>query len=229
MPATPRPGQRFRRRTSPPGSPACPAMAGGAAHRRSAPPPIMRITCSSSGRMAPSTNSGGSPASMPKVITTVTPMCRRYICRAGTTLMPARQWRTTRASRAKRRPAQLILGSWTHGDRSLGYAGDVDFGPAAAADGNLAEDFFDLRRRWFDRWVKDLDNGIDREPAVRVFVMGGGSGRKTSAGRLDHGGAWRDGADWPFPGTQWTRFYLQPDRSLGTTVPGDGAAPLALM
>jgi putative CocE/NonD family hydrolase len=130
-------------------------------------------------------------------------------------------------ARAKRRPAQLILGSWTHGDRSLGYAGDVDFGPAAPVDGNLAADFFDLRRRWFDRWVKGLDNGIDREPAVRVFVMGGGSGRKTSAGRLDHGGAWRDGADWPFPGTQWTRFYLQPDRSLGTTVPGDGAAPLA--
>jgi putative CocE/NonD family hydrolase len=128
---------------------------------------------------------------------------------------------------AGRQPAQLILGPWTHGDRSLSYAGDVDFGPAAAVDSNLAEDFFDLRRRWFDRWVKGLDNGIDREPAVRVFVMGGGSGRKTPAGRLDHGGVWREAADWPLPETQWTRFYLQPDRSLATALPDDGAAPLA--
>ena len=30
------------------------------------------------------------------------------------------------------------------------------FGPAAPVDGNLAEDFFDLRRRWFDRWIKGV-------------------------------------------------------------------------
>ena len=129
-------------------------------------------------------------------------------------------------ARPERQPAQLILGPWTHGDRSLAYAGDVDFGPAAPVDGNLAEDFFDLRRRWFDRWVKGLDNGVDREPAVRAFVMGGGSGRKTPAGRLDHGGFWREAADWPLPGTQWTRLYLQPDHSLATDQPGGGAAPL---
>ena len=56
---------------------------------------------------------------------------------------------------------RLILGPWTHGDRSLSYAGEVDFGPAAPVDGNLADDFFALRRRWFDRWVKGVDNGID--------------------------------------------------------------------
>src|SRR5580704_680052 len=112
------------------------------------------------------------------------------------------------------------------GDRSLGYAGEVDFGPAAAVDGNLADDFFALRRRWFDCWVKGIDNGVDREPAVRVFVMGGGLGRKTAAGRLDHGGFWRDGADWPLPGTQWTRFHLRADRSLSETLPEESAPPL---
>ena len=130
---------------------------------------------------------------------------------------------------ASRRPAQLILGPWTHGDRSLDYAGDVDFGAGATVDGNLAEDFFELRRRWFDRWVKGLDNGVDREPAVRIFVMGGGSGRKTPSGRLDHGGFWREAGDWPLPGTQWARFYLQPDRALATNLSGDGAAPLAFI
>jgi putative CocE/NonD family hydrolase len=131
-------------------------------------------------------------------------------------------------ARAKRGPIQLILGPWTHGDRSLRYAGEVDFGPAAVVDGNLAEDFFALRRRRFDCWVKGLDNGVDREPAVRVFVMGGGLGHKTAAGRLDHGGFWCEAADWPLPGTQWTRFHLRADRSLSETLPEESAPPLAL-
>ncbi len=84
-----------------------------------------------------------------------------------------------------------------------------------------------MRRRWFDRWVKGLDNGVDREPAVRNFVMGGGSGHKTAAGRLDHGGFWREAADWPLPGTEWTRFHLRADRSLSEAVPDESAAPLA--
>ncbi len=129
----------------------------------------------------------------------------------------------------RRSPVQLILGPWTHGDRSLSYAGDVDFGPAAAIDGNLATDFFALRRRWFDHWLRGADNGADRDPPVRVFVMGGGSGRKTAAGRLDHGGHWRAAAGWPLPETEWTRWYLQGDRGLGREPGGDGVAPLVLV
>ena len=102
-------------------------------------------------------------------------------------------------SRAKRSRMQLILGPWTHGDRSLSHAGEVEFGPAAPVDGNLAEDFFELRRRWFDRWIKGLANGVEEEPPVRVFVMGGGSGRRNRDGRLEHGGRWRSAAEWPLP------------------------------
>jgi putative CocE/NonD family hydrolase len=129
-------------------------------------------------------------------------------------------------SHMKRAPMRLILGPWTHGDRSLTYAGDVDFGPAASVDGNLAEDFFALRRRWFDRWLKGLDNGVDREPPVRVFVMGGGSGRRNGAGRLDHGGRWRSAANWPVPKTRATRFYLHSNRSLSGALPARNAQPL---
>ncbi|HWZ68011.1 MAG TPA: CocE/NonD family hydrolase, partial [Stellaceae bacterium] len=117
-------------------------------------------------------------------------------------------------SRVKRSRMQLILGPWTHGDRSLSHAGEVEFGPAAPIDGNLAKDFFELRRRWFDRWSKGLANGIDEEPPVRVFVMGGGSGRRNRDGRLDHGGRWRSAAEWPLPRTRWTPLYLHADRSL---------------
>jgi putative CocE/NonD family hydrolase len=128
-------------------------------------------------------------------------------------------------SRSKCGPLRLILGPWTHGDRSLTYAGDVDFGPAAPVDGNLAEDFFALRLRWFDRWLKGVANGAE-EPTVRVFVMGGGSGRRNSAGRLDHGGRWRTAVDWPLPATQWTKFYLRSDRGLSRALPEQSAQPL---
>jgi len=130
--------------------------------------------------------------------------------------------------RAGRGPTRLILGPWTHGDRSLSHAGEVEFGPAATADGSLAADFFELRRRWFDHWVKGLDNGVGGEPAVRVFVMGGGSGRRNAEGRIEHGGFWREAEAWPLPETEWTRFYLQPDRSLDPTPPVAAAPPLTL-
>ena len=74
----------------------------------------------------------------------------------------------------KRSPVRLVLGPWTHGDRSLSFAGDVGLGAAATLDGSLGDVFLSLRRRWFDCWVKGIDNGVAREPTVRVFVMGGG-------------------------------------------------------
>ena len=83
-----------------------------------------------------------------------------------------------------------------------------------------------MRRRWFDRWVKGIHHGGAGEPAVRVFVMGGGSGRRNADGRIEHGGFWREADAWPLPQTEWTRFYLQPDRSLAAAPPGDGGAPL---
>ena len=186
-----------------------------------------RTTCSSNGRTAHSTISGSSRASMRKAITTVMPTCRSstspgwYDPYARTAVE-----NYLGLSRRKRGPVQLILGPWTHGDRSLTYAGDVDFGPAAPVEGNLAEDFSALRRRWFDRWVKGAANGVDADPAVRIFVMGGGSGRRNAAGRLDHGGTWRTAADWPLPQTQWAKFYLHPDGSLGPELSDDGAQPL---
>jgi hypothetical protein len=125
----------------------------------------------------------------------------------------------------KRGPVRLILGPWTHGNRSFTYAGDVDFGPAATLDENLAADFLTLRLRWFDRWLRGVDNGIEAEPAVRVFVMGGGSGRRNAAGRLDHGGHWRAAATWPLPDTQFTPYYFHTSGLLAPEPPDAAAAP----
>ena len=116
----------------------------------------------------------------------------------------------------KRGPVRLILGPWTHGDRSLTWAGDVDFGPQATLDGQLANDFWELRVRWFDHWLRGVDNGVDQEPAVRYFVMGGGSGRRNAQGRLDHGGRWRAASDWPIPSAVPTLYYLSSDGGFRT-------------
>jgi putative CocE/NonD family hydrolase len=121
--------------------------------------------------------------------------------------------------RLKRGPVRLILGPWTHGDRSLTWAGDVDFGAAATLDGQLAADFWELRVRWFDHWLRGVDNGVDSEPAVHYFLMGGGSGRRNAAGRMDHGGTWKTATDWPIPGSVDTPHYLHPDGTLSTQAP----------
>lgn len=124
---------------------------------------------------------------------------------------------------AGKTPSRLILGPWTHGNRSQSWAGDVDFGPAAPLDGNLAPDFLQLRLQWFERHLKGLpDADADTDaglPNVSIFVMGGGSGRKNAAGRMEHGGAWRGESDWPLRRTLHLPYYLHDDGSLHTAAP----------
>lgn len=125
----------------------------------------------------------------------------------------------------KRGPHRLVLGPWTHGNREQTYAGDVDFGPAAAFSSSVAGSYLEFRLRWFDRYLKGLRNGVDEEPAVRLFTMGGGTGRRNAQGRLDHGGRWRSEAAWPPARAKLTPFYLQADGRLATVRPASGAAP----
>ena len=86
---------------------------------------------------------------------------------------------------------RLIVGPWTHSRPGASYAGDAQFTPDAAIDLNA----FELR--WFDRWLKGVDNGVDREPPVRIYVMGGGDAHKTPEGRVFVGGHWRDAWNTP--------------------------------
>ncbi|QNB07936.1 CocE/NonD family hydrolase [Herbaspirillum frisingense] len=111
-------------------------------------------------------------------------------------------------------PVCLILGPWTHGNRSLTYAGDVDFGAAATLDGQLAEDFLALRLAWFRRWLKEEEGTASPLPPVSLFVMGGCSGRRNAEGRMEHGGKWRSEPCWPLPGTERQAHYLHADGTL---------------
>jgi putative CocE/NonD family hydrolase len=104
--------------------------------------------------------------------------------------------------KAKKSSQRLIVGPWIHSSESESYAGEAQFTPDAALD----LDAFHLR--WFDHWLKGIDNGVDREPPVRIYVMGGGDGHKTAAGRIFVGGHWRNENEWPLARAVATPYYL---------------------
>jgi putative CocE/NonD family hydrolase len=62
-------------------------------------------------------------------------------------------------------PAHLVIGPWSHSPWTR-RVGALDFGPAAIGE------IDQLQVRWFDRWLKPVANGIDREAPVRLFDMG---------------------------------------------------------
>ncbi len=137
-------------------------------------------------------------------------------------------------ARRKASPMKLIVGPWNHTAMRGGATsvGEVDFGPAAAWG---YPRYNRERLRWFDRWLKDIDTGVEDDPPVRLFVMGGGSGTmnppKANAGvfgagiaakgHLDHGGSWRDETEWPLSRAVKTPFYLGPGNELSTDLPGE--------
>jgi putative CocE/NonD family hydrolase len=115
-------------------------------------------------------------------------------------------------------PQRLLMGPWTHmGARNtLAWANGVDFGPDSVWG---TEKFNPDQERWFDRWLKDVDNGVEDEPPVRIFVMGGGDGRKNAEGRLNHGGRWRAEQEWPLERARATPYYLQAGGGLSAQAP----------
>ena len=64
------------------------------------------------------------------------------------------------------------------------------------------------RAAWYDRYLRDVDNGIDREPAVQLFLANGDR-EDMLAGRF----VTTDATDWPVPGTTWASLQLDPTRS----------------
>ncbi|MCH8106989.1 MAG: CocE/NonD family hydrolase [Chloroflexi bacterium] len=128
-------------------------------------------------------------------------------------------------SQAGRGPVNLIMGPWTHGARSVTHSGDIDLGAQSILDNNLDTDYNHLRLRFFDRWLKGIANSWEDESPVKVFVMGGGSGRRNSQRRLDHGGQWREENEWPLARANNTAFYLKAGGGLSAGLPEGGQPP----
>jgi hypothetical protein len=122
-------------------------------------------------------------------------------------------------------PQRLIVGPWSHvgmrGDST--YTHDVDFGPASCWG---VQRYFEEQLEFFNRWLPDGATGHPKdEPPVKIFVMGGGSGRKTAQGKLDHGGRWRAEQEWPLARAVPTTYYLHGDGSLRREPPPADAEP----
>ena len=128
-------------------------------------------------------------------------------------------------SKRKEGPVRVLMGPWTHGGEGVTHSGDADFGPQATLNGNLAEDYNDWLLRWFDHTLKGVKNSVADQPPIKIFVMGGGSGRKNTEGRLDHGGYWRDECEWPLARTEWMNYFLHADGTLRPDAPADGEPP----
>ncbi len=109
--------------------------------------------------------------------------------------------------------SRLVVGPWPHNLSASTTTGGVDFGARSLMD------LDGLENRWLDRWLRDIPNGVDEEPPVRIFVMGENR--------------WRDASDWPLPGTEPRPWYLHSsgeantlvgDGTLSTKTPGDESA-----
>jgi len=85
-----------------------------------------------------------------------------------------------------------IIGPWTHGELERRKAGDRDFGESAAVD------YDEIILRWMDHYLKGIDNGVEKEKPVRIFVMGDN--------------VWRDEDSWPLSRAKETILFLSPEK-----------------
>jgi len=91
-------------------------------------------------------------------------------------------------SEVARKGQLLLVGPWPHAGELHGDFPEYRFGPSCVVD--LAG----LQLRFFDRHLKGIDNGLDEEKPVRVYIMGEN--------------VWRDEEEWPLARTCYTLWYL---------------------
>ena len=85
-----------------------------------------------------------------------------------------------------REKSRMIVGPWGH--RATRKYGDIDFGEHAMVDTQAVE------LRWYDYWLKGIDDGSQNEPPVKIFVMGKNQ--------------WRSENEFPLARAQYRKLYL---------------------
>lgn len=90
---------------------------------------------------------------------------------------------------------RLVIGPWTHGIPVRAEGSDEYFGVTSGVDVR------GLVLRWYDHWLKGVDNGLLEEAPVRIFVQGENR--------------WRGEREWPLERTRYTELYLHSDGRAG--------------
>lgn len=106
--------------------------------------------------------------------------------------------RNKASSPEARAAAKMIIGPWGHG-------ASTSFGELQFTDEAMVS-HTDREIKFFDRYLKGIQNGIDKEDPVQLFYMG-----------INR---WRSEKDWPIPGTEYRKLYL--DGSNANTLLGNG-------
>jgi len=101
----------------------------------------------------------------------------------------------------------LVMGAFGHGL----LRGDLKY-PKDSGPGDL-----DVQFRWFDRWLKGTENGVETEPAVRYYLMG------DTFDESAPGNEWRTAEAWP-PKSELTSYYLHGGGKLSTDKPAENAS-----
>jgi uncharacterized protein len=123
----------------------------------------------------------------------------------GGTLRNYAGMKSNGGSSRSRAAQRLVVGPWAHCPPAYSnMVGEVDYGIRAAG---AAVDTDGLMIRWHDRWTRGIENGVDREAPVRLFIMGEN--------------AWRDEQDWPLERAEETPFFFH-GRGRANTLRGDG-------
>ncbi|MFO0886233.1 MAG: CocE/NonD family hydrolase [Pirellulales bacterium] len=126
-----------------------------------------------------------------------------FMCIGSVDSFVARQHHAGQNSRGKQ---QLLIGPWLHGGPKDNRVAELLFPENAT---------FEREKhliRWFDHYLKGIDNGVEKDPAVRYYVMGA-VGEPGAPGNL-----WRTAKDWPIPASP-TSYYLQAEGKLSNTAP----------
>jgi putative CocE/NonD family hydrolase len=111
---------------------------------------------------------------------------------------------------------QLVIGPWLHGwMKGTNKVGELTFPENAKFDmeAHMA--------RWFGHYLKGEANGVEREAAVRYYVMGA-VGEEGAPGN-----EWRTAKDWPVPARD-TPYYLRAGGTLSAE-PGPAAPPTTFL
>ena len=91
-------------------------------------------------------------------------------------------------------PRQGLIGPWGHKYPHLGMPG-----PAIG--------FLQEAVRWWDRWLKGIDNGVDRDTMLRVWMQGS---IPPSTHHAERSGRWIAEASWPSGNIEQHEFILAP-------------------